>query len=148
MSNWALRDSKLSTSLHNVVCLLHNSQWQLGRHRPAVLVGHSFGGLVNKSLIVEVHKASMHGVYDDSNLLERESIWLAKAFLAGLKGIVFYVVCDGGANLGEICKYWSIERHFQMAGIGKNLEPFQSKMELLSTEFDKVVSYNNLYVYA
>lgn len=54
---------------------------------PNVLVGHSFGGLVIKSLVVEVHKASMHGV--SSNLLERESDVLAKAFLAGLKGIVF-----------------------------------------------------------
>lgn len=112
-----------------------------------VLVGHSFGGLVIKSLVVQVHKASMRGAYS-SNMLESESIMSAKAFLAGLQGIVFYAVPHGGANMGEIYEYWSVDRHYRPAGIVKNLEVFERKMESLSTEFDEVVSRKSLIVYA
>ena len=112
-----------------------------------VLVGHSFGGLVIKSLVVQVHKASMRAAYS-SNMLESESIMSAKAFLAGLRGIVFYAVPHGGANMGEIYDYWSVDRHYRLAGIVKNHGVFERQMESLSTEFDEVVSRKSLIVYA
>ena len=111
-----------------------------------VLVGHSFGGLVIKSLVVEVHKAWMRGA--SHNLLDENSIECARAFLAGLRGIIFYAVPHGGANMGEIYKSWSVEGKCRMAGIVKNLEPFQRKMESLSMEFDEVALDKNLIVYA
>ena len=108
-----------------------------------VMVGHSFGGLVIKSLVVEVHKASMRGA---SNNLDENSIECAQAFLAGLRGIIFYAVPHGGANMSEIYRLGSVEGTCRMAGIVKNLEPFQRKMESLSMEFDEVAE--NIIIYA
>ena len=110
-----------------------------------VLVGHSFGGLVIKSLVVEVHKASKRKA--SGNALEAASILSAKAFLGGLRGIVFYGVPHGGANIGEIYKLWRVKEGVPMAGIVKNLEPFQRTMESLSTEFDDVLCKSTI-VYA
>ena len=99
-----------------------------------------------KSLVVEVHKASTCGRSD--NLLDEQSIKSAEAFLKGLRGMVFYAVPHGGANMGEIYKLWSVEGKFRMAGISKNVEPFQRKMESLSKDFDNVALRKSLKVYA
>jgi hypothetical protein len=35
--------------------VLCNDRWELGKQREFVMIGHYFGGLVLKSLMVEVH---------------------------------------------------------------------------------------------
>jgi hypothetical protein len=53
------------------------------------MTGHSFGGLVMKSLVVEAHKWAHRRV---TNGLEAQFKQLAMRFLANLKGIAFYAV--------------------------------------------------------
>jgi hypothetical protein len=48
-----------------------------------VLIGHSFGRLVLKSLVVK---------------LKRASVQCAKVFLRNVRGVVFYAVPHGGSS--------------------------------------------------
>jgi len=37
---------------------MYSAKWTLGQKHPFVLVGHSFGGIVIESLVMEIHKIS------------------------------------------------------------------------------------------
>jgi triacylglycerol esterase/lipase EstA (alpha/beta hydrolase family) len=67
------------------------------------LIAYSFGGLVLKSLVVEVHK---HVYPMPKNDLDDEIQKCSKTFLNNLKGVVFYGVPHSGAT-ENLSKYFN-----------------------------------------
>jgi len=66
----------------------NSSKWQLHQgSQKIVLVGHSFGGLVIKSLMVQVHKVVKEGA------LEKKKRARCKAFQKNVKGERYHVLC-------------------------------------------------------
>lgn len=93
---------------------------------PIVLIGHSFGGLVLKSLVVEAKKISIRYAEDD---LTRAAVDHAKAFLNNVRGVVFYAVPHGGSY--NIAKYVNDmlrcnDKHH--APIMENVQPWQQNI--------------------
>jgi len=101
-----------------------------------VLVGHSFGGLVIKSLVIE---ASRRAKLIDSaiNKSEKKNFSKCKNFLENIKGIVFYGVPHSGTSIAQYLK--DFDRAFPKVQLGdliRNLQPFQNNMEQLSVDFE------------
>lgn len=64
----------------------HVTLWQC----PIVLVGRSFGGIVIKSLVVEINKSA--NIKKSKNEMEATTNHNCKRFFENLKGMVFYGV--------------------------------------------------------
>ena len=107
---------------------------------PIVLVGHSFGGLVIKSLVVEVDKRRTGRV---RSALDREALESCKKFLGNLKGMVFYGVPHAGGHEhyteffdAQCRKVSSVsKKDMEQSGLRKNLKAMDRQMETLSTDF-------------
>ncbi len=117
------------------------------------LVAYSFGGLVLKSLVVEVHK---HAYQRRKNDLDDEVHKCCKTFLNNVKGVIFYGVPHSGGTQ-YLSKYfiWQyqqinmLNKYATQLGFSKNLEPFNSQMEYLSMDFKNAVPENvNIYALA
>jgi hypothetical protein len=113
---------------------------------PIVLIGHSFGGLVLKSLVVMAKKMS---IKDPTDSWTRAAVDRAKAFLNNVRGVVFYAVPHAGSD--NIAKYVnnllrSNDKHH--ARIMENVQPWQQDMEELSQEFENVLKEKKVNVYA
>jgi hypothetical protein len=113
---------------------------------PIVLIGHSFGGLVLKSLVVEAKMSSITYAEDD---LTRAAADHAKAFLNNVRGVVFYAVPHGGSD--NIAQYVNNlfrcnDKHH--APIMENVQPWQRNMEELSEEFENFLKEKKVNVYA
>jgi len=103
---------------------------------PVAMVAYSFGGLVLKSLVVEMHKR----VYQQqTNNLDVKVQHCCEKFLNFLKGVVFYSVPHAGGTQ-DLSNYFKWQ-HQQIAkdptqlGILGNMESFNRKMEQLSIDF-------------
>jgi len=122
---------------------------------PIVLVGYSFGGLVLKSLVVDVHKRISRKV---TNQYEKITVKNCKRFLVNLKGIIFYGVPHTGGSM-ELLEYF-ISQSPKMNSIDKkliesqlnllnNIESFSRQMEQLSMDFEYAIEANvNIYAFA
>jgi hypothetical protein len=113
---------------------------------PIVLIGHSFGGLVLKSLVVEAKKISIRYAEDD---LSRAAGDHAKAFLNNVRGVVFYAVPHGGSY--NIAKYVNNllrcnDKHHAL--IMEDVQPWRRNMEELSEEFENFLKEKKVNVYA
>jgi hypothetical protein len=86
-----------------------------------VLVGHSFGGLVIKSLFVE---ASKHN-HDDCN-----------EFLKRTKGTIFYSVPHSGDLIAQYIINFNKAFLQRLAGTLSNLSDFEAEMKKLSKDFE------------
>jgi hypothetical protein len=112
-----------------------------------VLIGHSFGGLVLKSLVVEAKKMSSIRYAEDD--LTRAAVDHAKAFLNKVRGVVFYAVPHVGSY--DIAKHvnnllrCNDEHH---ARIMENVQPCRRDMEELSEEFENILKEKRVNVYA
>jgi hypothetical protein len=112
-----------------------------------VLIGHSFGGLVLKSLVVLLKTRLAIGSATD--LWSKATMQCAKLFLSNLKGVAFYGVPHAGSS--NIAKYANKflssfnERH---RGIMDNIQPWQQDMEQLSVDFDCIVNENEISIFA
>jgi hypothetical protein len=112
-----------------------------------VLIGHSFGGLVLKSLVVLLKTTLAIGSATD--LWCKATMQCAKLFLSNLKGVAFYAVPHAGSS--NIAKYANKllrcykERH---PGIMDNIQPWQQDMEQLSVDFDGIVNENEISIFA
>ncbi len=116
-------------------------------HHPIVLIGHSFGGLVLKSLVVKLKRAST--IRNPTNALSKATVQYAKVFLRNVRGVAFYAVPHAGAS--NIAKYVNKllrcnKRHLR--GIMDNIQPWQRDMEQLSVDFDDIVHENKINIYA
>jgi len=113
------------------------------------LVAYSFGGLILKSLVVEVRKRVYQRL---TNGLDDEIQKCCKTFLNNVKGVVFYGVPHSGAiNLSKYFK-WQCQqinmfnKHFAQPGFARNLKPFNKQMQSLSKEFKDAVHEDfNIY---
>jgi len=67
-----------------------SSTWQLQHPHNIILVGHKFGGILIKSLIIEVNKVAHRKIRQD--VTEKEAKDSCEAFQHNLSGIMFYDV--------------------------------------------------------
>jgi len=114
-----------------------------------VLVGHSFGGLVIKSLMVEVDKAVKERT---RNAIERSKQARCKAFQVNVKGIMFYAVPHTGTDkdfktyLTACNNIPYLQNSKRLTGLMRSVDAFNRQMVDLSTDFEDSVSTDiNLY---
>jgi len=113
---------------------------------PIVVIGHSFGGLVLKSLVVEAKMSSITYAEDD---LTRAAADHAKAFLNNVRGVVFYAVPHGGSdNIAKYVNNLLSCNDKDHALIMENVQPWQQNMEELSVEFENFLKEKKVNVYA
>ncbi|CAN5967811.1 unnamed protein product, partial [Sphagnum jensenii] len=117
---------------------------------PVAMVAYSFGGLVLKSLVVEMHKQ----VYQKQMInLEVKTKNCCKKFLKNLKGVVFYSVPHAGGteNLSKYFK-WQCQQNAKdktQSSFLKNMESFNRNMEQLSIDFlNSICEDMNIYAFA
>ncbi|KAH9569125.1 hypothetical protein CY35_03G115700 [Sphagnum magellanicum] len=129
-SNWGKWEKvqKVETLGSNLVNeLIHEcrgGQWWLHEDNKIVLVGHSFGGIVIKSLTVE---ASKHA---------SSSCKMCKTFLKHIKGIIFYAVPHSGRLIAQYVENFDKAFPHRLAGVMRKLKEFEDHMEQLSNKFD------------
>jgi hypothetical protein len=112
-----------------------------------VLIGHSFGGLVLKSLVVKLKKAST--IRNTTSSWSKVTEQRAKAFLRNVKGVAFYAVPHAGSsNFTEYVKELMRCNSRHDSGIMENIQPWQRDMEWLSVDFDDIVNENEINIYA
>ncbi len=111
-----------------------------------MLVGHSFGGIVIKSLVFEIRKISQQ---QHCNNLEKSCVEKANVFLKNMLGVVFYAVPHIGSQLliEYICRQCEISLDSkQLAKVLENIDPSISKAANLSNDFIKTLaSCTNIY---
>ncbi len=118
----------------------------MGQKHPFVLVGHSFGGIVIKSLIFEIHKKSQE---QHCNNLEKSYVEKANVFLKNMLGMAFYAVPHIGSQplIEYICKQCKISLDSkQLPKVLENIDPSISRATNLSNDFIKTLaSCTNIY---
>ncbi len=92
--------------------------WQLDVDQTIVLIGHSLGGLVIKSLVVKAYDAAGRRA---ANSLDQSKEEMCRKFLANIKGIIFYGVPHSGSMIAEYVKILNKAGLLRLAGIMKNL---------------------------
>jgi len=116
---------------------------------PVAMVAYSFGGLVLKSLVVEMHK---HEYQKQITKLDVKRQNCCKKFLKNLKGVVFYSVPHAGGteDLSKYFKwqYQQIAEDETQSGFLKNLKSFDREMEQLSIDFRNICEDINIYAFA
>ncbi|KAH8968606.1 hypothetical protein BDL97_03G135500 [Sphagnum fallax] len=151
-------DSNVVTSVHNDVIeigrnliqsLVINSRYEALWDGPVAMVAYSFGGLVLKSLVVEMHK---HVYQKQTNNLDVKTHIYCEKFLKNLKGVVFYGVPHAGGTQ-DLSKYFKwqcqqIAKDTTPSNLLKNMESFNPQMEQLSIDFNKSICENiNIYAF-
>ncbi|KAH9556672.1 hypothetical protein CY35_07G042200 [Sphagnum magellanicum] len=119
---------------------------------PIVLVGHSFGGLIIKSLVVEIQRCMNQKTSTDMDLA---MIARSKDFYDNLTGVIFYgVPHEGGTKtfsmyFAQICQemgFLNKTHSIPQQNLLKNVQVLDPKMEQLSVDFDR--AKENLIIYA
>ncbi len=119
--------------------------WQLDVDQKIVLIGHSLGGLVIKSLAVKAHQVALRR---PANRLDTSKKEMCRNFLVNIKGIFFYGVPHSGSMIADYVKNLN-NAGFRLAGIMKNFCPFQKDMEELSVNFQNAIDMETvLYAFA
>ncbi|CAN5951331.1 unnamed protein product [Sphagnum jensenii] len=151
-------DSNVVASVHNDVTeigqnliqsLVTDSRYEILWDGPVAMVAYSFGGLVLKSLVVEMHK---HVYQKQMNNLDVKVQNCCEKFLKNLKGVVFYSVPHAGGTQ-DLSKYFKwhcqqITKDPTQLGLLRNMESFDPKMEQLSIDFNKSICEDiNIYAF-
>ncbi|CAM6049815.1 unnamed protein product [Sphagnum compactum] len=151
-------DSNVVASVHNDVTeigqnliqsLVTNSRYETLWDGPVAMVAYSFGGLVLKSLVVEMHK---HAYQKQMTNLDVKTQNCCLKFLKNLKGVVFYSVPHAGGTR-DLSKYFKwqcqqITKDKTKSGLLKNMKSFNRKMEQLSIDFNKSTCEDiNIYAF-
>jgi hypothetical protein len=117
---------------------------------PVAMVAYSFGGLVLKSLVVEMHK---HVSQQQTNNLDVKVQKGCENFLKNLNGVVFYSVPHAGGTQ-DLSNYFKwlhqqITKGPTQLGLLGNMESFNRKMEQLSIDFiNSTCKDINIYAFA
>jgi hypothetical protein len=131
---------KISIANEYVLC---RYEWD----HPIVLIGHSFGGLVLKSLVVKLTTESTFR--NPTNSWSKATVQNAKVFLRNVRGVAFYAVPHAGSsNIAEYVNKLLRCNNRHHRGIMDNIQPWQRDMEQLSVDFDYIVNENNINIYA
>jgi hypothetical protein len=118
---------------------------------PVAMVAYSFGGLVLKSLVVEMHKHKRVCQKQITKLdVKRQNC--CKKFLNNLKGVVFYSVPHAGGT-EDLSKYFKwqcqqIAKDKIRSSFLKNMKSFDREMEQLSIDFQNICGDINIYAFA
>jgi len=134
----------------NIVCIYsYENLWCA----PIVLVGYSFGGLIIKSLMMEI-KSYMN--QQTSNAFDLAKSARSKDFYDNLIGVIFYgVPHEGGTKtfstyFAQICQEmgFSNKTHSRtQESLLKNVQLLDQKWEQLSIEFDQAKKNLNIYAF-
>ncbi|CAK9872797.1 unnamed protein product, partial [Sphagnum jensenii] len=151
-------DSNIVASAHKdvteigrnlVQSLVTDSRYETLWDGPVAMVAYSFGGLVLKSLVVEMHKL----VYQkQTNNLDVKVQNCCEKFLKNLKGVVFYSVPHAGGTQ-DLSNYFKwqcqqIAKDPTQLSLLRNMESFDLKMEQLSIDFNKSICKDiNIYAF-
>ncbi|CAK9278148.1 unnamed protein product [Sphagnum jensenii] len=137
--------------LHSLVV---NSRYATLWIAPIALVGYSFGGLVLKSLVVDVHKRIYQKVANEYDIRIKTN---CKRFLENLKGTIFYGVPHTGGPrelldyfIGQSQEMNSIDKKLIKAqpSLLNNIESFNRQMEQLTVDFGHAIEANvNIYAF-
>jgi len=117
--------------------------------RPVAMVAYSFGGLVLKSLVVEMYKHVYQRQTNDLDVITQNC---CEKFLKNLKGVVFYSVPHAGGT-PYLSKYFKwqcrqIAKDTTLSSLLKNMESFDPNMERLSIDFNKSIREDiNIYAF-
>jgi hypothetical protein len=108
---------------------------------PVAMVAYSFGGLVLKSLVVEMHK---HAHQKQMTDLDVKTQNCCLKVLKNLKGVVFYNVPHAGGTR-YLSKYFKwqcqqITKDKTKSSLLKNMKSFNRKMKQLSTDFKNLLA--------
>jgi hypothetical protein len=96
-----------------------------------VLIGHSFGGLVLKSLVVKLNREST--IRNPTNSWSKATVQCAKVFLRNVRGVAFYAVPHAGSsNFAEYVNKLLKCNNGHDSGIMDNIQPWQRDMEWFS----------------
>ncbi len=100
-----------------------------------------------KSLVVQLKMRVAIGNTTDS--WYKAIVQRAKVFLRNVRGVAFYAVPHAGSN--KFAEYVNKllrcnNRHHP--GIMHNIQPWQRDMEQLSLDFDRIVTENEIIIYA
>jgi hypothetical protein len=120
---------------------------------PIVLVGHSFGGLIIKSLVVEIQRCMNQKTSNDIDLAMNAR---SKDFYDNLTGVIFYgTPHEGGTKtfsmyFAEICQEVGLlnkTHSITQQSFLENVEVLNQKMEQLSVDFDRAKENLNIYAF-
>jgi triacylglycerol esterase/lipase EstA (alpha/beta hydrolase family) len=120
---------------------------------PIVLVGHSFGGLIIKSLVVEIQRYMNQKT---SNDIESAMNARSKDFYDNLTGVIFYgAPHEGGTKtfsmyFVEICQEVGLlnkTHSITQQSFLQNVQVLDQKMEQLSVDFDQTKENLNIYAF-
>ena len=119
---------------------MYSSKWNLSDPKvKVILIGHSFGGLIIKSLVVEAHNQATL----QPSLHEK-----CVKFLENLKGIVFYSVPGSATDqnqqfeqyINKLNQTGVLQRSTLMQALLKlDKGAFNQEMQLLGSEFEKSI---------
>ncbi|CAM6013408.1 unnamed protein product [Sphagnum balticum] len=152
-------DSDVAAGVHNDVTeigqnliqsLVTNSRYETLWDGPVAMVAYSFGGLVLKSLVVEMHK---HVYQQQTNNLDVKAQKCCEKFLKNFRGVVFYSVPHAGGTQ-DLSNYFKwphqqITKDPTQLGLLGNMESFNRKMEQLSIDFiNSICKDINIYAFA
>ncbi|CAK9266641.1 unnamed protein product, partial [Sphagnum jensenii] len=120
---------------------------------PIVLVGHSFGGLIIKSLVVEIQRYMNQKT---SNDIESTMNARSKDFYDNLTGVIFYgAPHEGGTKtfsmyFAKICQEVGLlnkTHSITQQNFLQNVQVLDQKMEQLSVDFDQTKENLNIYAF-
>jgi hypothetical protein len=111
-----------------------------------VLIGHSFGGLVLKSLVVKLKREST--IRNPTNSWSKATVQRASKFLRNVRGVAFCAVPHAGST--KFPKYVNKLRrnNRRHPGIMDNIRLWKRDMEWLLVDFDPIVIENEINVCA
>jgi hypothetical protein len=119
--------------------------WQLGQQCGCVLAGHSFGGLVIKSLVDEAYS---RGQCMPRNEIGQQSVAAANRFLQNLRGVVNYAVPHNGSFLESYFAPWhNLFGQVKVAEFMEHLKAPPRQMENWSVRFDEISHEKSIFVY-
>jgi hypothetical protein len=117
------------------------------------LVGHNFGGLIIKSLMVEIKRCMNQKTSNDMDLAMNAR---SKDFYDNLVGVIFYgAPHEGGTKtfstyFARICQEMGFLNNtlsISQRSLLKNVQFLDPKMEQLAMEFDRVKENLNIYAF-
>jgi hypothetical protein len=134
----------------NIVCICrYENLWCA----PIVLVGHSFGGLIIKSLVVEIQRCMNKKTINDMDLAMNAR---SKDFYDNLTGVIFYgAPHEGGTKtfstyFAQICQemgFLNKNHSLIQQNLLNNVQVLDQKMEELSVEFSQTKKNLNIYAF-
>jgi hypothetical protein len=135
--------ANVSQIAHNVFQTLRSPRYEW--HHPIVLIGHSFGGLVLKSLVVKLN--TIRNGTDDWS---KAAFQRGKAFLSHVRGVAFYAVPHAGSTT-KFVEYARKSLTWNKRVLGRimdYIQPGQQDMADLSVNFEGIVDTHNINIYA